>query len=83
MDSVAAGEPRSNKESRLFEDSNLAGLLFDAIEDRNENQSVNNFKSSTDEGKAQTTERPRKWDICTLNEFRVHLGLPGMFRVAK
>ena len=75
-DPVAVRDPRSDTRP-LFEDSELANELFDAIEVGNVNPS---FESSAFEGKAQCIERSRKRAICTLNEFREHLGLAGTFR---
>ena len=61
----------------MFKDFRLANVLFRAIEEGNEYRNVKNFESLGFDGKKQCVERSREWGICTLNEFRKHLGLDG------
>ncbi|KAM6499002.1 hypothetical protein JOM56_006950 [Amanita muscaria] len=67
------GNLRRN-DNGFFDDSELADVLFKATEEIYSGPSLKNISQST----PQNIEEARKWKICGLNEFRVHLGLNAL-----
>lgn len=70
---------RRNEHGR-FEDNDLAKLLFDAIEAKAGSPGGGRVPDWSREQEILRLEQARQVKVCTLNEFRQHLGLKRAFK---
>jgi hypothetical protein len=65
---------RRNAQQR-FEDNDLANLLFNAIEEKAGSPGGRSIPDWAREQEIERLKQARETNVCTLNEFREHLGL--------